>query len=151
VTVFPLSGKSVSRGNTAPRSVADLELILAGEQRAREVWERTATDFQGRLLTSEATVAQLSAELDHERARQAHRDQAMAALDDRIAALAAQVRELTHLRDNFHQLYREERTAREAAELAAGDAAEARDRIEGELIVLQARTGHTRRALERVR
>jgi hypothetical protein len=149
VTVIRLSGKGISR--TQPRSVADLELVLAGEQRAREVWERTATDFQGRLLDSEATVAQLRAELDSERSRHAHRDAAMSALDDRIAALAAQVRELTQLRDNFHLLYREEREARQAAELAAAEAGEARDRIEGELIVLQARAGQTRRALQQVR
>jgi hypothetical protein len=146
VSIIPLTGKSVQE-----RTVADLELVLAGEQRAREVWERTAIEFQGRLLASEATIAQLHAELDGERAKQTHRDAAMAALDDRIAALSVQVRELTHLRDNFHRLYREEREAREAAEREAGAAAQARDQVEGELLVLQARSGQLRRHLERVR
>jgi chromosome segregation ATPase len=79
---------------------------------------------------------ELDAALATERASRSAAEARAAELDERLARLAVETRDLTRLRDNFHSLYREERELRTAAEEIADQRSQERDELQQQVILL---------------
>jgi hypothetical protein len=132
-----VSAVSVSPINeNRERVVADLELTLADEH--------------GKLLAALQLITELRDALKTERVLRERLEQVNADQDDRLAAAQTQVRDLTRLRDNFHELYRAERDARLAAEALAEDSTRDRDQVQTEMLVLRAEGERLRYSLSRL-
>jgi SMC interacting uncharacterized protein involved in chromosome segregation len=100
--------------------------------------ERLLTDFHD---VRDALFAERTA---RQRAEQKAADQ-----EKELQHLTAEMRTFTVLRDNFHELYRQERDGRIAAERVAHDRIAERDRIQAELDRLHADNAQLRTALVR--
>jgi hypothetical protein len=96
------------------------------------------TDFQ-----------KLRATLFTERAARAQAERAAVELEHEVARLQVELRTFTVLRDNFHELYREERDRRIAVERVAADCANQRTQHEQQVRALRAESMQLRSALAR--
>lgn len=91
----------------------------------------------------------LRAALEVERAARAQAEAVARQRDDMVAKLQNDLRDLARLRDNFHNLYREERELRAAAEQLADDRNETHGTLESEIASLSAEVDRLKRQLAR--
>jgi hypothetical protein len=84
-----------------------------------------------------------------ERAARLRAEQTVAEQRHELQRLATEIRTFTVLRDNFHELYRQERDGRIAAEVLAAEAVERRERSQEELNRMRAENLQLRAALVR--
>jgi chromosome segregation ATPase len=93
---------------------------------------------------------ELVAALAAEREARAQAESRAAERDARVAKLEADVRDIAKLRDNFHNLYREEREMRAAAEQTAEQRSEEHGHLESEVVHLTAEVERLRRSIARL-
>jgi hypothetical protein len=96
-----------------------------------------------------ADVQELRNALLSERSARQEAEQTIAQQRKDLERLAAEIRTFTVLRDNFHDLYRQEHEARLAAERIAADRIAERDRLEDSAERLRVDNATLRSALSR--
>jgi hypothetical protein len=94
-------------------------------------------------------IDELQAMLAAEQAARQRAEAFAAERDSRAAKAEADLRDIAKLRDNFHNLYREERELRETAERTSEAAVEERNRLESDVVRLQSELDRVKRAAVR--